>query len=164
MRPLIPDIAGNIVAVRLKVCAACKSTKPTTDFYRDKYTSDRLGCYCKPCAKSKGRTGYYRHREKILAQKAERRKEPEWHSLQKPSLEAYRLRNMDKVNARQKTRRALAKGKIQKLPCETCGNARSYPHHHDYSKPLEVHWLCYSCHGKEHRTSPEGLAALAEGK
>lgn len=38
--------------------------------------------------------------------------------------------------------------------CEQCGKpAGDNPldgHHHDYSKPLEVIWLCRSCHKFEH--------------
>jgi len=36
--------------------------------------------------------------------------------------------------------------------CETCGkvSCRLVKHHRDYDKPLEVTWLCYSCHRSEH--------------
>jgi hypothetical protein len=35
-------------------------------------------------------------------------------------------------------------------PCEKCGYHKSQAHHHDYSKPLDVNWLCFACHRKEH--------------
>lgn len=46
--------------------------------------------------------------------------------------------------------------------CLSCGNpdrkkkgpdGRStiYAHHHDYSKPLEVQWVCSTCHANEHK-------------
>ncbi len=38
--------------------------------------------------------------------------------------------------------RALARGDIKKHPCVKCGNLRVHGHHEDYSKPLNVVWLC----------------------
>ena len=56
--------------------------------------------------------------------------------------------------ARQKIARLLKLGIIEKpSQCEKCGiknNVR--PHHPDYDKPLEVIWLCQSCHVKLHRS------------
>jgi len=36
-------------------------------------------------------------------------------------------------------------------PCTVCGAMKSEAHHEDYSKPLEVTWLCRTCHKAEHR-------------
>lgn len=67
-------------------------------------------------------------------------------------------------------RNAVAAGAIVKPDhCSKCGLVpellRSIQaHHRDYSKPLEVVWLCSSCHGLQHRKeAPEPLnrAALA---
>lgn len=44
----------------------------------------------------------------------------------------------------------LRRGKLQKLPCRDCSSHESQMHHPDYSKPLEVVWLCRDCHMKEH--------------
>ena len=41
---------------------------------------------------------------------------------------------------------------IRPLLCEGCDEEKPLiRHHRDYSKPLLITWLCYSCHGKEHR-------------
>lgn len=59
-------------------------------------------------------------------------------------------------SARQELRRAIERGEIiRPTQCELCGktpppmkDGRSaiQGHHHDYSLPLDVQWLCYQCH------------------
>lgn len=40
--------------------------------------------------------------------------------------------------------------------CEACGRVeRLDGHHYDYTKPLEVVWLCKTCHGQVHRYENE---------
>jgi len=55
------------------------------------------------------------------------------------------------------TKRILAKAVksgaiIKPLNCQICGrnHTRIYGHHSDYSNPLDVIWLCGSCHGLIH--------------
>ena len=46
---------------------------------------------------------------------------------------------------------AIRKGRLQKGPCRDCGTTEYvHAHHADYSKPLEVIWLCPTCHLKQH--------------
>lgn len=59
--------------------------------------------------------------------------------------------NKQKRNARNKVNRAIAKGLLNRLPCEICGELKSQAHHNDYNKPLEINWLCSSCHAELHK-------------
>lgn len=45
---------------------------------------------------------------------------------------------------------ALRDGRITKEPCMICGNYESQSHHEDYSKPLDVNWLCVRHHNDRH--------------
>ena len=45
---------------------------------------------------------------------------------------------------------AIKKGRLKKSCCIICANKKSEAHHQDYNKPLEVIWLCKSCHKKLH--------------
>jgi hypothetical protein len=53
----------------------------------------------------------------------------------------------------------LRRGRLQKQPCLICGNPKAQAHHHDYSKPLEIDWLCQVCHDKVTR----GVLVLIHG-
>ena len=59
-----------------------------------------------------------------------------------------------KHRARVAVNGAVRAGKLEKPElCPKCGSGENQieGHHHDYDQPLEVEWLCSSCHGKEHR-------------
>ena len=64
---------------------------------------------------------------------------------------AARERNKDKTKARNIVNRAIRRGKIKRLPCVNCGEKKSQAHHENYSKPLDVIWLCAPCHHAIHR-------------
>jgi ribosomal protein S27AE len=62
----------------------------------------------------------------------------------------WRKRNPEKVRAHWIVSNAIRYGKLKRQPCEKCGNKKSHAHHADYSKPLEIKWLCHKCHWLEH--------------
>jgi len=59
---------------------------------------------------------------------------------------------------------AQKRGQLLKQPCEKCGEADSQKHHEDYSKPLEVRWLCARCHRVEHETDMTKPRKLTEAQ
>lgn len=47
-----------------------------------------------------------------------------------------------------------------KLECENCGTRLGFKlvaHHHDYFLPLDVKWLCRSCHSRNHAKNGAAL-------
>jgi hypothetical protein len=57
-------------------------------------------------------------------------------------MKAYRLRNPLKNKARKAVYINLRNGKLQKQPCEKCGDLKVEAHHEDYNQPLKVIWVC----------------------
>ena len=66
-----------------------------------------------------------------------------------------------------RTSRAIVRGDLVPQDCEKCGAAaygdnhrrRVHAHHDDYSKPMEVRWLCPRCHHAWHRDNTAAPAA-----
>ena len=61
----------------------------------------------------------------------------------------------EKATARQILNRAVRRGEIVKpAVCSQCNRGGDYSrieaHHDDYSRPLDVVWLCAVCHRRKH--------------
>jgi len=55
-----------------------------------------------------------------------------------------------KLAAKKAVYRAIKSGQITKSPCESCGTTEDlHQIHEDYSKPLQVVWLCSECIRKQ---------------
>jgi len=76
-------------------------------------------------------------------------------------IKEFRKAHPEKVRAYGILHYSLRTGKIQKpYKCQRCGTipkpridgrSRLQAHHHDYSKPLDVKWLCSLCHAAINR-------------
>lgn len=70
-------------------------------------------------------------------------------------VKKYNHQNKRKQSARRKLRYAVRTGKIQRpTTCfHGCVDTKLHAHHHDYTKPLEVTWLCPKHHAALHYPS-----------
>lgn len=63
----------------------------------------------------------------------------------------YALKYPNRIKANRKVQTAVKSGKLIKRPCEVCSVVKTIAHHDDYTKPLEVKWLCELHHKERHR-------------
>lgn len=138
----------------MKKCSVCKKTKPITDFYKHSGHPDGYRYECKDCSSVESRSSYKnRSKEKILA-KRERNKEQAAEYTKK-------IRKMfpEKSRSYNVLAYAIKTGKIIRPDCcSTCGiDCKPVGHHDDYSKPLEVVWLCSNCHNQLHHSIHGGV-------
>jgi ribosomal protein S27AE len=59
--------------------------------------------------------------------------------------------HIQKRAARRKVATEIEAGRLQRQSCRSCGATKADAHHHDYSKPLDIQWLCRRCHFAEER-------------
>lgn len=73
------------------------------------------------------------------------------------SERAAKLAEPEKYKARYLVFNAKRAGKIPQLPCAVCGATNSQAHHFDYSRPLDVIWLCRIHHAEVHKKQTETI-------
>lgn len=113
---------------------------------------------------------YHREKSHLLDYKKKRQKRQKLQS-QTPQRKAqvlaavkkYQKDNPLKNKARDDVKTAIRIGKIVKKVCAVCSSIDSVAHHHDYSQPLEVIWLC-DTHHKEHHKIMRALKDIEETK
>lgn len=97
-----------------------------------------------------------RHRS-IEQQEKNRERARAWYRNNKKRFYEYRANyekeNIDKITAQGEAKKAIARKELIRMPCEICGNTKTDAHHDDYSKPLEVRWLCRAHHKEWHMTN-----------
>ena len=134
----------------VKKCFKCLKVKDLNDFYRHPQMSDGHLGKCKECAKVDSRGNY---KQEIVAKKAYEKKRTQDPHRKAKKLEYQRTRRKNRPErnkAYMAVSRAVKNGKLVKMSCRDCGDKKVEAHHSDYSKPLDVAWLCFACHRREH--------------
>jgi hypothetical protein len=143
-----------------RACTACHEVKSRMAFYaHPKSVSGRM-TKCKDCVKAAVRKYRAEHIERVreydrnrpnAEERAVKKRASAW--KYKRDNKAWQKRNPEKRAAHILIGNFVRAGKIVKpLACECCHEPkRLHGHHDDYSKPLDVVWLCQPCHGQRHR-------------
>lgn len=135
----------------MKRCFKCEAEKPLDEFYAHPMMADGHLNKCKDCARKDVRQHRIKHPEKHREYDRRRAQEPHRVALRQREYEREWENHPDRMRARSAVSNAVRDGKLPKLPCAFCGEADNLEaHHHDYSKPLDVTWLCRPCHRRFH--------------
>lgn len=113
------------------------------------------GHTCKACVKARVKRRALTN-PAVQAYDRARAKRPEKKAALAKNSKLWRQQHPEAYHAHIALNNALRDGKIEKGPCAICGATEHiHGHHKDYSKPLEVTWLCAKCHHRIHASFPE---------
>jgi hypothetical protein len=113
-----------------KPCFKCQKVQPITEFYVHPAMGDGRLNKCKTCA-----------RADVIANRL----------ANEDYYRAYDRKRGYRPGAPEKVKARMAIRVLDRKPCEVCGIEKVEAHHDDYSKPLQVRWLCKRHHCEHHR-------------
>jgi len=140
---------GDSKMPKMRTCSKCGVKQRLEDFYPSSMHKEGRKPECKKCNNERGRAYVKANKEK---RKAWRRQHYLKNlSREKEAAKQYHLTHKDGHRAHAKVGYATRAGHLTPKPCEVCGTIDDvHAHHDDYSKPLDVRWLCRSHHLRLH--------------
>jgi ribosomal protein S27AE len=150
----------------MKVCRKCGLEKDLSEFYKKPNMADGHLNHCITCVKAYEKerrlkvADHLKAYEKArmnLPHRVQARKEymqtEQGKAAHKKALDAYRDRFPIKRAAHMIFGNAVKRGKVTRAgSCSECGSTEKIEgHHDDYTKPLDVRWLCEKCHKEWHK-------------
>lgn len=125
----------------MKTCRKCGESKPLDDYHNDAKSKDGKRADCKAC-KNRQNKAYQHGAGRCVANACKAR---------------YKIAHPKKKRAHELVNKAIAAGKLQRGPCEVCGEVKAVAHHDDYDHPLVIRWLCEPHHKEWHCANGEAL-------
>jgi hypothetical protein len=144
----------------LKDCYGCGAWLPLADFYAHPQMADGHLNYCKACVRARV-TGQRRTDLAVRARDLERSRTPARQARFRTLSSRLRAKDPERYRrmraAHSAVAHALRAGRlIRPASCTACGaHEPLHAAHADYARPLDVRWLCRSCHGRWDASEPK---------
>jgi hypothetical protein len=138
-------------------CKFCNTDKPKDMFYVSANTK------CKDCTKAAVNKHRQENLERVrsydrmrgsmphrVAARAVYSKTQAFAQSHKASAERWSAKHPERRKASHIVGNAIRDGRLKRQPCICCGSENVEAHHPDYSRPLDVVWLCIPHHKEVH--------------
>jgi len=147
-----------------KSCRDCGVEKPLAHFYKHGAMPDGYLNKCKDCVKSRVNKHRADNIDKVRAYDRKRGSFPhrvearvEYAKTEQGRIairrgkDKWEKANPVKRKAQQLIATEVRAGRFTRQPCAVCDRPNTHGHHPDYSKPLDVIWVCPRHHSMTHK-------------
>lgn len=151
-----------------RACTICKKIKSLEDFGKSSKGKYGHDAQCKKCKYQKnGRKNFLQAKERCYVNaarwKKKNREQVNQRARERYAIDKTPISNRDrkhylKRKAQNMVQNRVADGRMVKPSfCSICNceSKRIEGHHADYSKPLEIIWVCSQCHHDIHKSLKE---------
>ena len=151
------------------ICKACGHSLPSDAFYASNKTR------CKECvcaavrANREARVDQYREYDRGRANRADRvaarqayAATDQGRARHRAASRQYYINHPGRRKANIALNNAVRDGRVIRHLCLHCGDTETEGHHPDYSRPLDVVWLCKPAHDQLHTEHAEYLRQKGE--
>lgn len=139
----------------MKTCFKCDRTLPLTEFYRHPRMADGHVGKCKACARADVSAYAQENPDVIRKRKLDYSRTEAGKAVLRRSYAKRKVKHPDRLKVNGIVGNAMKLGKLTPLPCFVCGAAKTEGHHADYSRPLDVVWLCKKHHVEVHQLAKQ---------
>ena len=131
-----------------RICGLCGIEKPLEQYQRNKSNPLGRAYWCKECRREFDRQRNLLPDRRLYIKQWEQSERGK--QLRAISRKKDRQQNKGKYYARRLLNKLIKEGVIERKICEICSKIGT-GHHPDYSKPVEVVWLCRKHHAELNR-------------
>lgn len=152
----LPEVVAEALPT-MRTCTACKVDKPLAEFPRVQRWHRKV---CHPCHLANRRTWRNQRADRVRAVQREYARSARGRETGLEAVRRYQARNPQKIAAQSALRYAIYRGDVVRPEqCEAlgCDAPAHHGHHHDYSRPLDVVFLCRGHHEATHHVGPQRL-------
>lgn len=133
----------------MKKCSCCGVEKDFCDYQIRAASKDGLTSSCKSCLKARDAIRYIKEKPYRTLNHKAYLKTADGKAAHARAVQTWREKNTLRRAANVILNNAVKSGKVLKQPCFVCGEIAE-AHHSDYSRPLDVVWLCPYHHKQAH--------------
>ena len=134
----------------MKTCTKCGIEQELTCFSKHRISKDGIRHRCKKCSNEIKKHYYQANRKKLKEYERAIAKTERGKKYRAEKRRRIKKKYPQKHKARRIVYLAIKSDKLTRQPCQVCGNPKVEAHHDDYSKPLDVRWLCHKHHREVH--------------